>query len=170
MNARCTSLRVLPQSLSWRVPLCAFGGQADMNESAATNHDRSLGSIVSEIRDELKEFLNTRVQMIQSEFHETLDAAKVGLPLALAALALVGTGYLLLTLGVVVLVASAFAGNPYAWFLAFVIVGVLWIAMGAVAAFFAYNEFRAKGRFPKRSVEVLKADRVWLQTEARSRL
>jgi hypothetical protein len=87
-----------------------------------------------------------------------------------AALALVGTGYLLLTLAVVVLVASAFAANPYAWFLAFVIVGVLWTAMGGAAAFFAYNEFRAKGRFPKRSVEVLKADRVWLQTEASNRL
>jgi uncharacterized membrane protein YqjE len=141
-----------------------------MNESTTTNHERSLGSIVTEIREELKEFLNTRVQMIQSEFHETLTAAKVGLPLAVAALALVGTGYLLLTLAVVVLVASAFAANPYAWFLAFVIVGVLWTAMGGAAAFFAYNEFRAKGRFPKRSVEVLKADRVWLQTEASNRL
>jgi uncharacterized membrane protein YqjE len=141
-----------------------------MNESTTANHERSLASIVSEIREELKEFLNTRVQMIRAEFHETLGAAKVGLPLAVVALALVGTGYLLLTLGVVVLVASAFAGNPYAWLLAFVIVGVLWTAMGGVAAFFAYNEFRAKGRFPKRSVEVLKADRVWLQTEARSRL
>jgi uncharacterized membrane protein YqjE len=160
----------LPQPLSWQVPLCAFGGQTDMNESTTTNHERSLGSIVTEIREELKEFLNTRVQMIQSEFHETLTAAKVGLPLAVAALALVGTGYLLLTLAVVVLVASAFAANPYAWFLAFVIVGVLWTAMGGAAAFFAYNEFRAKGRFPKRSVEVLKADRVWLQTEASNRL
>jgi uncharacterized membrane protein YqjE len=141
-----------------------------MNETTTTNHERSLASIVSEIREELKDFVNTRVQMIRAEFHETLGAAKVGLPLALVALALVGTGYLLLTLGVVVLVASAFTGNPYAWLLAFVIVGVLWTAMGGVAAFFAYNEFRAKGRFPKRSVEVLKADRVWLQTEARSRL
>jgi uncharacterized membrane protein YqjE len=141
-----------------------------MNETTTTNHERSLASIVSEIREELKDFVNTRVQMIRAEFHETLGAAKVGLPLALVALALVGTGYLLLTLGVVVLVASAITGNPYAWLLAFVIVGVLWTAMGGVAAFFAYNEFRAKGRFPKRSVEVLKADRVWLQTEARSRL
>ena len=134
------------------------------------NHERSLGAIVAEIREELKSFVNTRVQMLKSEFHETLSAVRIGLPLGLLALALLGTGFLLFTAAVVALVASAFAGNPYAWFFALVIVAFLWTVMGTVAAFLAYNEFRSKGMFPKRTVEVLKADRIWLQSEARSTL
>ncbi|HZP17658.1 MAG TPA: phage holin family protein [Terriglobales bacterium] len=130
------------------------------------NHQRSLGTIVAEIRDEAKQFLNTRVQMIRSEVLELVSAVKIGLPLALAGLLLIGIGILLLSFGLVALVAAAFAGNPYAWFFAFLIVGVLWVVLGGVAAFFAYSEFR--GRFPRRSLEVLKTDKVWLQSEARS--
>ena len=92
------------------------------------------------------------------------------MPLALLALGLLGTGLLLFTGAVVVLVASAFAGNPYAWFFAFAIVGFIWMVLGAGAAFFAYNAFRSKSMFPKRTVEVLQADKVWLQSEARSAL
>jgi hypothetical protein len=69
----------------------------------------------------------------------------------------------------VALVVSAFSGNPYAWFFGFVIVGVVWVIVGGITAFFAYNEFRSKARFPKRTVEVLKADKDWLGSEARTR-
>ena len=60
------------------------------------------------------------------------------------------------------------AGSAYAWFYACAIVGVVWIAFAGVAAFFAYNEFRAKAMFPKHTVEVLKADKVWIESEART--
>jgi hypothetical protein len=129
-------------------------------------NNRSLAEIVSEIREELKEFLNTRVQLMKSEFHEALGAIRLALPLALISLILIGTGALLLTAAVVTIVASAFAGSPYAWFFAFVIVGVPWIAIGAIAAFFAYNQIRRRGRFPQRTVEVLKADKLWIESEA----
>jgi uncharacterized membrane protein YqjE len=133
------------------------------------NGSRSLGAILSDIADELKEFLNTRIQMIKSELHETMRAVTVALPLGLFALILVGTGFLLMTGAVVVLVAAAFAGHAYAWFFAFAIVGVLWTAAGGAAAFFAYNEFRSKSMFPKHTVEVLKADKIWIESEARTK-
>jgi hypothetical protein len=87
----------------------------------------------------------------------------------LLALILVGTGFLLLTGAVVVVIAAAFAGHAYAWLYAFLIVGVVWIAFGGVSAFFAYNEFRSKAKFPKHTVEVLKADKVWIESEARTK-
>ena len=136
--------------------------------SKMNGHDRSLGSIIAEIKEEVKDFVNTRVQVIRSEIQETVGAAKVALPLSFMALALFWIGLLLFTAAAVVLVASAFAGHVYAWFFATVIVGFLWICFGAIAAFFAYNAFRSRSRFPQRTVEVLKADKVWLQTEARS--
>jgi uncharacterized membrane protein YqjE len=134
----------------------------------SNGHDRSLGSIISEIKEELKEFVNTRVEMVKAELRETVGAAKVAVPLGIMALALGWVAFLMFTLAVVVLIHSAFAGSTYAWFYAFVIVGFLWACFGAVAAFFAYNAIRSHGRFPKRTAEVLKADKMWLQTEARS--
>lgn len=130
--------------------------------------ERSLGSIVAEIKDEVKEFVNTRVEMVKAELQETASAAKTAVPLILIALALFTTGFLLLTMAAVVLVAYAFAGSALAWFYAAIIVAFVWFCLGASAAFFAYNAFRSHSRFPQRTVQVLKADKAWLQTEARS--
>ena len=46
-----------------------------------------------------------------------------------------------------------------------------WISQlaGGTAAFFAYNEFRSKSMFPKHTVEVLKADKIWIESEARTK-
>jgi len=140
-----------------------------MHDVRAENSSRSLGAIFSDIADELKEFLNTRIQMIKAELHETLSAVTIALPLALLALILAGTGFLLITGAVVVIVASAFSGSAYAWFYAFVIVGFIWTALGGGAAFFAYNEFRSKAKFPKHTMEVLKADKLWIESEARTK-
>ena len=131
------------------------------------NQERSLGAIIAEIKDELKSFINTRVRMIKTEFQESVGSIAVGLGLSLLCLGLLAVASLLFTAAVVAVVASAFAGNPYAWVLAFVIVGVIWSAFAAVAGTFAYRQFQ--NRFPKRTIEVLKADKAWLQSEARSR-
>ena len=130
--------------------------------------DRSLASIIAEIKDELKDFVNTRLAMIKAELQETMSAAKTAVPLTLIALTLFATGFLLLTMAAVVLVAFAFAGSALAWFYAAIIVAFVWFCLGAAAAFFAYNAFRSHSRFPERTVQVLKADKAWLQSEARS--
>jgi uncharacterized membrane protein YqjE len=139
-----------------------------MNNMRVDNNVRSLGAILADIVQELQDFVNTRIQMVKSELHQTMSAISVAVPLGLVALMLTWCGFLLLTAAVVVLVASAFAGSAYAWFYACAIVGVVWIAFAGVAAFFAYNEFRAKAMFPKHTVEVLKADKVWIESEART--
>jgi hypothetical protein len=132
------------------------------------NHQRSLRDLVREILDELKEFASTRFQVMKAELQESLASVKVAVPLTLVALMLMFTAFLLLSSAAVALVARAFAGSAWAWLFALVIVGVVWMAGGVMAAFLAYNEFRSKGRFPKRTIEVLKADKAWLQSEASS--
>src|SRR5881628_4134572 len=104
-----------------------------MNNAAYTsNHERSLGSVAAEIRDELLDFIHTRVQMFKSELQETLATFKHVMPMAVIALTLLATAYLLLTLAVVSVVAVAFWSNPYHWFFAFLIVGMLWLIAGAL--------------------------------------
>jgi hypothetical protein len=106
--------------------------------------------------------------MVKSELHETISAAKVWAPLAAAAVIFLGTAYLLLTIAIVALVSVAFVTNPYRWFLSFLIVAVVWAITGVVFAYLAWIQLRAQGIFPKRTVEVLKADGIWLQNEVRS--
>jgi VIT1/CCC1 family predicted Fe2+/Mn2+ transporter len=138
-----------------------------LNEVAG-NHHRGLRELIHEILAELKQFANTRFEVMKSEFQETVSSLKVAAPLAAVTLIFFLAAFLVLTGAAVALVAHAFAGSPWAWFLALVIVGVLWAIFGGISAFFAYNEIRSKGRFPKRTVEVLKADKAWLETEANS--
>src|SRR5215469_6059203 len=169
-------------SLGWRLPDSYWVphyvyGEATMTEpvrrvvmgfpTPPRNRERSLGTIMAEIKDELQSFINTRVRMIKTEFQESLGSMAVGLGLSLLCLGLLAIASLLFTAAVVAVIASAFQGNPFAWFLAFVIVGAIWSAFAAIAGIFAYRQFR--NRFPKRTIEVLKADKVWLQSEARSR-
>jgi hypothetical protein len=129
------------------------------------NHLRSLRELVRAILDELKDFANTRFRVLSSELHATLDSIKVAVPLALIALLLGLTAFLLLTAAVVAIIAHAFASTPYAWFVALIIVGVIWLVSAAVTGLISYNKLRARGGFPKRTVEVLKADKAWIQSE-----
>jgi uncharacterized membrane protein YqjE len=133
-------------------------------------HERNLGSIIAEMKEELKEFVSTRVEMVKAELQETKSAAKIAIPLLGIALALSATAFLLLTMAAVVLVSYAFAGSPFAWFYAALIVGFVWLCLGGVCVFFAYNAFRSHSIFPTRTMEVLKADKLMLQAEARSHL
>lgn len=132
------------------------------------NHDRSLRNLLLEIKAEVQSFLETRIRIVKAEVHETLGAMKFAVPMGALALGFFAIAAFLFTAAAVVLVTFAFAGSPYAWFLGFIIIGCLWAIFGGIAGYFAVSQFR--NRFPKRTIEVLKADKVWLQTETRSHL
>jgi len=138
-----------------------------MNENRyAENHSKNLAEIIAELKDEIKDFVQTRVELLKSEVRETLDAWKTAVPLAAAAVVLLVTAYLLLTIAVVAVVAVAFWNNPYHWLFAFLIVGVVWSLGGGILGWMALREFQSKGLFPKKTIEVLKADKIWIQSEA----
>jgi uncharacterized membrane protein YqjE len=131
---------------------------------------RSIGGVVNELKDELKDFLQTRYQMLVSELREKTSALKIAAPLLVAALIFGWVAFLLFTLGLVGLVAVAFQGNPYQWPIAFGIVFVVWALIAGVCALFAISELKAQGFAPKKTLKVLKDDQVWLQSEARSQI
>jgi uncharacterized membrane protein YqjE len=138
------------------------------------NHDvhngRDLTALLSEMKDELKDVIQTRVAMFKMELQEKIAILKSAAPLAVAGILLLGTAYLLLTLALVGLVLAAFPDNPYRWAIAFAAVGVLWLIMGSAAAYFAYREFQLKGLMPKRTVEMLKEDKQWIQQEVKNQI
>ena len=137
------------------------------NGHSDTDHSRSLGSIVTEIRDEVKDFAATRLEMLRAELREAVATIKRAIPAAAAAIVLLVTAYVLFTLAIVGLIEVAFWNNPYRWFFAFLIVAVVWAITGALTAWMAFRRFKTHGLFPKKTVEVLKADKIWLENEAR---
>lgn len=127
-------------------------------------NERSLAELISEIKEEVKEFVQTRVSMFVAEMREKVNNSKSGAVFAGIALMLGWAGFLLLSVALAALVAVAFWGSPYAWFFGFLIIGLLWTIMAAMLALAAVRQFRDVT--PKRTIQVLKEDKIWLQHEA----
>lgn len=134
------------------------------------NNGRSVAEIMAEMKRELKEFVLTRFEMFKTETREKIKTLKIAAPLAALGALLLGTAYLLFTIALVGLVAVFVRNSPYQWFLAFAIVAVLWTLLGAVAVYFAKREFELKSLAPKRTIEILKGDKQWIQAEAKNQI
>ncbi|MFZ0293133.1 MAG: phage holin family protein [Candidatus Sulfotelmatobacter sp.] len=129
---------------------------------------RTLADVVATIKEEAKEFVQTRVQLFKIELQQKFGVLKVAALLVTVAIVLWGTAFLLLTFALAALVAAALANNPYHWVFGFLSIAVLWSLVGGVAAYLAKREFQLRGVLPTRTIEVLKADKLWLQNEARN--
>jgi cell division protein FtsW (lipid II flippase) len=134
------------------------------------NPGRSLASLLLEMKEELKEFTETRAAMLKTELQEKLKIMKIAAPLALVGVVLLGTAYLLLTLALVGLALAFLQGNPFRWFFAFLVVGFVWAVLGAIATYFAMREFQSGSLMPKRTIAVLKGDKLWIQSEVKGHI
>jgi uncharacterized membrane protein YqjE len=126
---------------------------------------RTLAGVVSELKEEVKEFLETRYQMLVSELQQKLATWRMAMPLFLVALALGVIGFLLLSVALVAAIALLVG-----WGWSFLIVGAVYLVLGGSIGFLAYREVKQVGVVPTHTINVLKQDQVWLQTEARSQL
>jgi uncharacterized membrane protein YqjE len=123
---------------------------------------KPLAVTVRELRDDVTSFLRTRYQMLATEMNEKLTAIKVALP-SIAIAAVFGlVGFLALTAALVYIIAFAIG---IGWSL--LVVGLVYCFIAGGAGWTALGEL-SKGMAPKRTLEVLKQDQVWLQEEARS--
>lgn len=139
------------------------------------NHDttangRNLAALLAEIKDEIRDFLQTRITMLKTELREKSKNFKTAAILAISGILLLTTAYMLLTLALVAAIMAAFPARAYRWFFAFLAVGVFWSVFGAIAAYFAKRELELRGILPKRTIEVLKGDKVWVQTEVKNHI
>jgi uncharacterized membrane protein YqjE len=132
------------------------------------HHDKSLGAVLAETKEELKEFFATRLQIFRAEIKEKLQTLKYAIPLLLAAVALVFVGWVVLTFALVALIRVWFLPSPFAWLWASLIVSVLYLITAGIVGWLGYSEIRSVGVAPKRTMEVLKQDQVWIQNEART--
>lgn len=134
------------------------------------NNLRSLSAIMAEMKEEVKEFAQTRLELFKNEAQQKMKTLKIAAPLGALGIVLFGTAYLMFILALVGLAVTFFRDSPYRWFFAFAIVGVITGLLGLVAGYFAKREFELKGLMPKKTLEVLKGDQLWIQAEAKTRL
>ena len=73
---------------------------------------RSLAEVISEIKDEVKEFVQTRASMFVAEMREKISNSKTGAIYAGIALVLGWMGLLMLSVALAALVAVEFWGSP----------------------------------------------------------
>ena len=137
-----------------------------INES----NGRTLAGVVAELKDELKEFLATRLAMLQSEMKDKLSAWKTAAPMIIIGLVLLGTAWLMFTGAIVAAIYVAFQGNPFAAAIALAIMFIAYALAGGIAVLFAWREVSEAGVAPKRTLRVLKDDQVWIRNEARVQL
>jgi hypothetical protein len=135
-----------------------------------TNNGRSVAEVMHEFREDLKDFVTTRIQMFRNEVAEKVGAWKLGLPTMLIGLVLLGMAFILFTAGIVNAIALAFAGQPWGFAVSFFIVFAVYALAGAILALYGWRTAKAGGLAPEKTMRVLKQDQVWLKTEARTQL
>lgn len=138
-----------------------------VNNEVNINNGKSVAALFAEMKQELQDFVQTRVTMFKVELQEKVRVLKAAAPLAVAGAVLLLTAYLLFTLALVALVFAFLPDNAYRWCIAFAAIGVLWLILGGIAAYMAKRELEVKGLLPKRTVEVLNEDKMWIQSEVK---
>ena len=131
---------------------------------------RSLASTLAEMKIELLDFLDTRIELLKTELQEKGKILKAAAPLGALGALLLATAYLLFTLALVSLLVVAFQDNPYRWFFAFLIVAFAWTVFGGIAVYFAKRELEMNTLLPQRTIEVLKGDKIWIQAEVKNQV
>ena len=132
------------------------------------NHEKPLGVVLTEIKDELNQFLETRFQILRSEMQEMFRTWKYCVPLLLVAGVLLLASWMVITFSFVALIHGWFVPSPFAWAWAGFIVGALYVIVAGAVGWFAYGELRKVGVVPRRTLKVLKQDQNWVGSEART--
>lgn len=131
--------------------------------------ERPLATVLAETKEEIKEFVQTRLQLVQSEVGEKVRIWKYSIPLLFLACGLLLMGVLVLTFAFVALIRAWFLPSQYAWLWAGLIVAALYFFSGGAVGWFAYGELRTAGLAPKRTLEVLKQDQAWVRVQNETR-
>jgi uncharacterized membrane protein YqjE len=130
--------------------------------------EKSIATILSETKDELKQFVTTRVSMLKAEMDEKISRLKAVIPLAVVAALFLVSGWMVLTFALIALLHGLFLPSVYAWLWAGLIVTAVYLLVGAIAGWLAYSEIKATNLTPTRTLKVLQQDQVWIQNEART--
>jgi hypothetical protein len=120
--------------------------------------ETSIGQLISDISDDLSKLFRQEVELAKAEVKQ--EAAKAGK----AAGMLGGAGFAGYLAVLLLSFALVFAlGNVMDFGWAFLIVAVVWAAVGAVLFVAGRKKMRTVDPMPRKTVETLKEDAQWLK-------
>jgi len=131
-------------------------------------NEKSIAAVLAETKDELREFVETRIAMLRAEIQEKISTWKYAIPMLVGSLAILLAAWTALTIALMAFIHTLFLPSAYAWSWAGLIVGVAYLAIGGGLFRFAWSELRAAGITPVHTMEVLKEDQLWIRKEARA--
>ena len=139
-----------------------------MHTERTVHTEKSIATILAETKDELKQFVTTRVGILKAEMDEKISRIKSVIPLAVVAALFLVSCWMVFTFALIALLHSLFLPSVYAWLWASLIVAAVYLVVGAIAGWLAYSEIKATSLTPTRTLKVLQQDQVWIQNEART--
>jgi uncharacterized membrane protein YqjE len=130
------------------------------------NNGRSLNAVITDLKNEGRSFINTRLAMLKAEMNEKMSHIKSALPMLAIGLVFALTAWAVLTGCLICVIAAAFGPGILSWVWATLIVGVAYLLIGGAAGFFAFSEIKRASLTPERTLRVLKQDQEWIQRES----
>jgi len=135
-----------------------------------TENNKSIGQVVSELKNDARDFISTRLQILTQEMNDKVKVWKVAIPMLVIAGLLAGIAVLVLTFAIVAFLAGVFQPSPYAWCYGALIVTAFYIIAAFGLFYLGKRELTQTGIAPTRTLRVLRQDQIWIQNEARSQV
>ncbi|HWY67822.1 MAG TPA: phage holin family protein [Terriglobales bacterium] len=135
-----------------------------------TENNKSIGQVVSELKNDARDFISTRLQILTQEMNDKMKVWKVAIPMLVIAGLLGGIAVLVLTFAIVAFLAAVFQPSSYAWCYGALIVTAFYIIAAFGLFYLGKRELAHTGIAPTRTLRVLKQDQIWIQNEARSQV
>lgn len=131
------------------------------------HHERSVVEVIHDIRDEAKEFVGTRLEMLRNEMRENVASMKASLPLLIGAAVFAAGLFGALTFTLVAVVANL-VGGDWRWVIGGAAVIVLYAIIGGILGWLGMAELKKHSIVPERTLRVLKQDQQFLKNEVRA--
>ena len=137
---------------------------------AAIENNKSIGQIASELKNDARDFVSTRLQILAQEMKEKMSVWKAAVPILAFAALIAATAFLTFTFALVAFFAGLFLPSPYAWVLGALIVTAIYAITAFGLFYLGRRELTQTGIAPTRTLRVLKEDQIWIENEARSQV
>lgn len=135
-----------------------------------TENNKSIGQVVSELKNDARDFISTRLQILTQEMNDKVKVWKIAIPMLVIAGVVAGMAFIVLTFAMVAFLAGIFQPNPYAWCYGALIVTAFYVIAAFGLFYLGKRELTQTGVAPTRTLRVLKQDQIWMQNEARSQV
>jgi ABC-type multidrug transport system permease subunit len=131
-------------------------------------NNKPIGQVVQELKNDARDFIQTRLEILNQEMKAKIDIWKVAIPMMVVAAVMAWVSFLVLTFALVSFLAGIFQPSPYAWCFGALIVFAVYLIGAFLLFYLARREMQEAGLAPTRTMRVLKDDQIWIQNEARS--